>query len=91
MKIKVEYTVRYTCDLEVDETTWINNPVEYYLPDLYADQISDIDIPEGGLHNSVYVEKSFKVKKVSLVPTTVLKEDVSPDGYIQLGLFDNDN
>jgi len=45
--ITVRYSVEYECELEI-------SPEE----DL-EDRISDIDIPEGGRHNSRYVADSF--------------------------------
>ena len=48
-KITVNYSVEYECELEI-------SPEE----DL-EDIISDIDIPEGGRHNSRYVTNSFEV------------------------------
>ena len=46
-KITVRYTVEYECELEVSS----EEDVE--------DRIADIDIPEGGRHNSRYVADSF--------------------------------
>jgi hypothetical protein len=48
-KITVRYSVEYECQLDI-------SPEE----DL-EDRISDIDIPEGGSHNSRYVSNSFEV------------------------------
>ena len=49
MSITVRYSVEYECELEVSS----EEDVE--------DRISDIDIPEGGRHNSRYVANSFEV------------------------------
>ena len=46
-KIIVRYSVEYECELEVSPE------------DDLEDVISDIDIPEGGRHNSRYVSDSF--------------------------------
>ena len=48
-KITVNYSVEYQCELELSS--------EEDLEDI----ISDIDIPEGGRHNSRYVTNSFEV------------------------------
>lgn len=46
-KITVRYSVEYECELDI-------SPEENV-----EDRISDIDIPEGGCHNSKYVLNSF--------------------------------
>lgn len=46
-KIIVNYSVEYECELELSSEEDLE------------DRISDIDIPEGGRHNSRYVSNSF--------------------------------
>ena len=48
-KITVRYSVEYECELEVSSEECVE------------DRIADIDIPEGGRHNSRYVTNSFEV------------------------------
>lgn len=52
MKYKVRYQVNFIAEIEVTEN------------DSLIDAISDIDIPEGGKHNSQYWPFSFEIVEV---------------------------
>lgn len=51
-KARVVYTVTYECDIYISD----DEPEQ--------DAISNIDIPEGGVNNSVYCENTFDVIEV---------------------------
>jgi hypothetical protein len=57
MQVRVRYTVAYECVLDISNTS----------PDEMGDILSDIDIPEGGKHNSSYVSQTFEVVKIEQV------------------------
>ncbi len=48
-KFTVQYQVTFECEIEVDDVANLD------------DIISDIDIPEGGKNNSVYVPESIEI------------------------------
>jgi hypothetical protein len=56
MKLEVEYTVKFKATVEVDD-----NATEQEL----MDACGDVDIPEGGAHNSEYVTASFDLNSVT--------------------------
>ena len=56
--IQVEFTVKFCCEFLVDEQEGDD------LQEIYSDEISCIDIPEGGNNFCQYVENSFQVESV---------------------------
>lgn len=63
MKLRVRYTATFEAVIDVGEH-WIG---ETPLEDQFADEISDIEIPEGGANNSVYQSETFDVESVEVV------------------------
>lgn len=67
MQIRVRYSVTYECVL--DDSNTEPNEIEESIKyqdwkkdyDVTGDILSDIDIPEGGNHNSSYVSETFEV------------------------------
>jgi hypothetical protein len=62
-RYRVTYNVQYTAEIDV--------PMEpgVALEESFQDGISDIDIPEGGKHDSQYVSDSFAVFDIEDVET----------------------
>ena len=54
-RYRVTYNVQYTAEMDVPLVPGV--PLE----ESFQDGISDIDIPEGGKHDSQYVSDSFKI------------------------------
>lgn len=53
-KYRVTYSVKFQAEVEEDETG------DWYL----SDEIAGIDIPEGGEHNSQYIDNSYEILSV---------------------------
>ena len=70
-KIRVYYTVGYYAEVEFDD-----DDTEFASFEEEAREVAgDIDIPEGGEHNSIYKSNSFEVRKiVDLTPPHPLEQ-----------------
>lgn len=60
MKLTVRYTATFEAEIEVEDDV----PFGTDLMEKFSDEISEIDIPEGGLNCSQYQSDSFEILSV---------------------------